>query len=326
MMLFRTLMVLMALLPMLPVTAAQAQTTETYPSKPIRIVVPWATGGFNDTLARLLGEKLSAEFGQQVIVENRPGAAGTLGSEMVARAKPDGYTVLLATADTHAISAAVYPSLRYDPQRDFTPISLLVSQPVALWVSAESPLKNLADFIAYAKEKPGEVTYASNGNGSATHLGMESFARIAGIQMLHVPYKGTGPALIDMLGGRLDTMFLSVQAAGPHGTAGKLRPLAVSSDGRSSGLPQVPTFAEAGQPFQLALWQGLMAPKNTPSAIVDLLAKASAKAMDAPDIKARMDALGIDVIGSDPHVFQTFLADEVRKWRTAADALNIKFE
>ncbi len=326
MMLFRTLLVLVALLFMPPVMVAQAQAIDTYPSKPIRLVVPWATGGFNDTLARLLGEKLSAEFGQQVIVENRPGAAGTLGSEMVARAKPDGYTVLLATADTHAISAAVYPGLRYDPLRDFTPVSLLVSQPVALWVSSESPLRTLAEFIAYAKGKPGEVTYASNGNGSATHLGMELFARIAGIKMLHVPYKGTGPALIDMLGGRLDTMFLSVQAAGPHGTTGKLRPLAVSSDGRSPGLPQVPTFAEAGLPFQLALWQGLMTPKDTPPAIVDRLAKASAKAMAAPDIKARMDALGIDVIGSDPSSFQKFLADEVRKWRTAADDLNIKFQ
>jgi len=303
-----------------------AQTTDRYPSKPIRIVVPWATGGFNDTLARLLSEKLGAELGQQVIVENRPGAAGTLGSEMVARAAPDGYTLLLATADTHAIGAAVYPKLRYDPVHDFAPISLLVSQPVAIWVSAKSQIMSLNDLIAYARTKPGAVTYASNGNGSATHMGMEMFSRAAGIQMLHVPYKGTGPALIDMLGGRLDTMFLSVQAAGSHGESGKLRPLAVSSNTRSSGLPTVPTFAEAGHPFRLALWQGLVAPKGTPSAIVNRLAQIAGKAMAEPDIKARMNALGVQVLGSTPEEFRLFLAEEIHYWREAADTLNIKID
>lgn len=317
---------------LLAVTAAfalplAAMAAEAYPSKPVRLVVPWATGGFNDILARLLAEQMSKSLGQQVIVDNRAGAAGTLGSGFVAQAAPDGYTLLLATGDTHAIAPAVYPKLRYDPQRDFAPISLLVSQPVALWVPAESSSRDLAGFIATAKANPGKVTYASNGNGSVTHLGMEAFAQKAGINLLHVPYKGSGPALIDMLGGRLDGIFLSVQAAGSQATSGKIRPLAFTSAERSSALPAVPTFSEAGVPgFQLALWQGLVAPKGTPPDIVNRLAIESAKALAAPEIRERMASMGVEVIGSNPERLQRFLADEVLRWKGLANSLNVKLD
>ena len=306
--------------------AQSASAADDYPNKPIHLVVPWSVGGFNDMLARLLAEKMSTSMGQQIIVENRPGAAGTLGSEYVARAKPDGYTLLLATADTHAISKAIFAHLRYDPQRDFTPISLIVSQPVILWVSSESDTKNFADLLKKAKENPGKVSYASNGAGSVTHLGMESFAKAANISLLHVPYKGSGPAMIDLMGNRVDAMFMSIQAAGSQATSGKLTPLAVTAEKRVPAMPNVPTFTEAGIPFKLALWQGLVAPKGVPADIVNRLAQESAKALKSPEIMERMQPLGVDVIASDPATFKESLAKEITEWKEIADELGVQLD
>jgi len=309
-----------------PLAAGPAAAAD-YPDKVVRLVVPWATGGFNDILGRMLAERMSRGLGQQVIVENKPGAAGTLGSEFVARAAPDGYTLLLATADTHAISPAVYPNLRYDPVKDFEPVAMLVTQPVLLWVRADSPLRTLDDFLAEAKKRPGELTYASNGNGSATHLGMEDFSRAAGIRMLHVPYKGTGPALIDLMGGRLDTMFLSVQAAGPHGESGALRPLALTAGKRSARMPDVPTLDEtccAG--FRLALWQGLVAPKGTPPEVVAKVSQAAVAALQDPEIRDPMAALGVETIGGGPQAFGDFLQQETARWRDVVKSVGVRLE
>lgn len=284
-----------------------------YPDQPIKIVVPWAPGGFTDRLGRLLAEKMSKTLGQSVVVDNRPGASGSIGSEQVARAAPDGYLLILSTSDS---TVRLIQDNHVDAASDFAQISLLASQPVYLAVGTTMSAKTIGEFIAAAKARPGEVSYASSGEGSAVHLGMELFASAAGIRLNHIPYKGMAPALTDLIGGRVDAVLLSLQGSLGHFDTGKLRPLAITSTMRSPLNPNVPTLAESGVPnFKLTLWYGLAAPKGTPPAVVELLNTSVRDALAQPDIQRALKEGGTDPIGSSPAELQSFIANEVVTWR-----------
>jgi len=310
---------------------ATVATAADYPTQPIRIVVPWVAGGFTDVLGRLLAEKMTKTMGQPVIVENKAGATGGIGSEFVSRAAPDGYTLLLTTSDAlvwnvnvakaHASDPAANAKPTYDPVQDFTQVVLIGTQPVLLFVGSEVPARTLSEFVAMARAKPGAVSFGSSGEGSAVHLGMEMFSAAAGIKLNHVPYKGINPALLDVIGGQVQSLFISLQGAGGYIKAGKLRPLAITSLTRSALAPEVPTLAESGYPnFQLTLWYGLAGPKGMPADIVDKLNKAVKAALNEPDVRERLTAGNTTVIGSTPDESRTFLVNETAKWGDAVVA------
>lgn len=308
-------------------SAVGAGAADDFPSKPLKIVVPYPPGGSADLIARMVAEKLGHSLHQSVIVDNKGGATGMIGSEYVARAEPDGYTLLLAIADTHAINPAVMSKLSYDPVKDFVPISLLATQPFVLAVGPKLPVKRLGEFVAAARANPGTVTYASNGVGGLQHLAMELFSSAAGIKTLHVPYKGAGPALADVMGGQVDSIFISLQGAGGNFKGGKLRPLAITSASRLAEAPDIPTFAESGYPkFQMYQWYGILAPKGTPPAIIDRLNRAVTAAILAPDVAAKLKASGTEPVGSTSDKFRSFLAGEIAQWGAVAKANNIHVE
>jgi tripartite-type tricarboxylate transporter receptor subunit TctC len=307
--------------------AAGPAAAETYPSKPITIVVPYPPGGSADLIGRMAAEKLSKSIGQPTIVENRGGGSGAIGSEMVARARPDGYTLLVAIADTHAINPAVAAHLNYDPKMDFAPISLLAVQPFLLAVGPTVQATSLADFIKAAKEKPGNLTYASNGAGGLQHLAMEMLSPVAGISLLHVPYKVAAPALSDVMGGHVDAIFISLQGGGTNLKSGKLRPLAITSANRLDVAPEIPTFTEAGYPtFQVQQWYGLLAPRGTPAEIVAKLNEHVAAGIKAPDVSEKLLSVGTEPRGSTPEEFAAFLDHEIAQWAGVAKANNIKIQ
>ena len=307
--------------------AHPASAQDGYPNRMIKLVVPWAPGGFNDVLGRLVADHMSKAMGQRVIVDNRPGATGTIGTEAVARSDGDGYTLLMATADTHAIAPSTFSQLRYNPVKDFTPVSLLVAQPVVIWVGEMMPAKSLADFVKMAKDKPGVVSYASIGTGSTTHLGMERFNIAAGIELIHVPFKGSGPAMSDVLGGRIDAILVSFGGAGSHATSGKLRPLAITSSSRSPFAPTIPTVAESGYPgFELTLWNGVMVPSSTPAPIVQRLEKELKDAVRSPEVKDKLAGLGVEPLGTSSAEFKEFLAREMVQWGEAAKAAKVQLD
>jgi tripartite-type tricarboxylate transporter receptor subunit TctC len=307
--------------------AASPAMAETYPSKPITIVVPYPPGGSADLIGRMVAEKFSRSIGQTTIVENRGGGSGAIGSEIAARARPDGYTLLIAIADTHAINPAVNSKLNYDPKKDFAPISLLAVQPFALAVGPTVPVKTLADFIKLAKEKPGKLTYASNGAGGLQHLAMELLSPVAGISALHVPYKGAAPALSDVMGGHVDAIFISLQGAGSNFQTGKLRPLAITSAKRLDVAPEIQTFTEAGYPaFQVQQWYGLLAPRGTPADVIAKLNEHAAAAMKAQDVSEKLLSAGTEPRGTSAAEFTTFLDREIAQWADVAKTNNIKIE
>jgi len=298
-----------------------------YPSRPIKIVVPYPPGGSADLIGRMVADKMSKSIGQPTIVENKGGASGAIGSDFVAHAQPDGYTIAIAIADTHAINPAVNPKLPYDAQKDFVPISLLATQPFVLAVGPSVQARTLAEFVASAKQNPGKLTFASNGPGGLQHLAMELFAQIAGIKLLHVPYKGAAPALSDVIGGQVDAIFISLQGAGGNLTGGKLRALAITSPERLTVAPDIPTFAESGYPrFRMAQWYGLLAPKGTPADIVQKLNAEARAAMNAPDVAEKLKAVGTEPVGSSAEQFQTFLAGEIVQWAKVAKDNVIQIE
>jgi tripartite-type tricarboxylate transporter receptor subunit TctC len=307
--------------------AASPAFAETFPSKPITVVVPYPPGGSADLIGRMVAERFSRTIGQTAIVENRGGGSGGIGSEMVARARPDGYTVLIGIADTHAINPAVNASPNYDPKKDFTPISLLAVQPFALAVGPTVQATSLAEFIKAAKEKPGKLTYASNGAGGLQHLAMELLSPTAGISVLHVPYKGAAPALSDVMGGHVDAIFISLQGAGSNFKSGKLRPLAITSASRLDVAPEIQTFTEAGYPaFQVQQWYGLLAPRGMPAEIVAKLNEHAVAAMRAPDVSEKLKSSGTEPRGSTPAEFAAFLDREIAQWAAVAKANNIRIE
>jgi tripartite-type tricarboxylate transporter receptor subunit TctC len=304
----------------LPV-AAQAP----WPSKAITYVVPFAPGGNTDTLARLIAQKLSAALGQPVVIDNKPGAGGNIGSDFVAKAKPDGYTILGGTISSHAINASVYPKLPYDVVKSFEPVILLGTSPLVLVTGAATPYKSLQDVIAAAKAKPGDLTFASAGGGTSPHLAGELLKLIAQVKMEHVPYKGSGPAVTDVVAGHVPLMFDTTLVVGSHVKAGKLRALAVTSSKRVSSMPDVPTAAESGVPgFEVATWQAVFAPAGTPKPIVDRLNSEIAQILKQPEIQARLAELAVEPGGGSPESLGEMQKADVVKWEKVVREAGVK--
>ena len=297
-----------------------------WPTKPVTYVVPFPTGGTTDILARLIGQKLGAVLGTTFVVDNRGGAGGSIGSELAARAPADGYTIVGGTVSSHAINVSLYPRLGYDPIKSFVPVVLIGANPVVLVVGEKSPFKSLKDVIAAAKAKPDTVTSASAGNGTSQHMTLELLGYKAGAKFVHVPYKGSGPAIQDVIAGQVDMMFDTTVVAGPHIQSGKLRALAVSSSKRLESMPDVPTVAETLPGFEVLSWQGIFAPAGTPKAIVDRLNTEILKILATQEMQDRLKALGMQPSTFTPAQFGAFQKDEVAKWAAVVKATGIKLE
>jgi tripartite-type tricarboxylate transporter receptor subunit TctC len=312
----RRLLISAGLLPATTLSWAQSG----WPNKPVRIIVPFAAGGTTDILARALAPELGKAFGQTFIVDNKPGAGGNIGADMIAKSAPDGYNLLMGTVGTHAINAALYPKMPFDPVRDFVPITLVAGVPNVLVINpakAEAQkIANVADLIRYAKANPGKLNMASSGNGTSIHLSGELFKSMTGTYMLHFPYRGSGPALLDLIGGTMDVMFDNLPSALPQIKAGKLKALAVTSATRSAAVPDLPTIAEAGpvKGFDASSWFGLLAPAGTPTDIVNRLQQETAKALQSPSLKERLLSQGAIPGGQTPAEFAKFIAAETSKW------------
>ncbi len=285
----------------------------TYPVKPIRLIVPYPPGGGNDTMARAIGTRLTEAWGQQVIVDNRPGANGLIACEITAKAAPDGYTLLMANIASHAINPALYKKIPYDPIRDFAPVSLLGTTANVLVVHPSTPAKNLKELIALAKAKPG-LTYGSNGVGSSQHLAGALFGSTFGLNLVHVPYKGTGPMMTDLLGGQITMSFANMVAALPPVRSKRLVPIAVTSLKRASSLPDIPAIAEMVPGFEATSWWGIVSTHDTPRAIVEALNHEIVKALATPDMKTFMGSLGAEPHPTTPQAFGAFIRSELAKW------------
>ncbi len=285
-----------------------------YPHKPIRMIVPYPPGGPTDVLGRIVAQKLSESLGQQVVVENRPGASGMIGAELVAKAAPDGYT-LLTNASIHVINPSLYPKMNFDALRDFAPVSLIAQVPLILVVNPGLPVKSVQELIALGKAEPNRLNFGSSGNAAAPHLAGESFKIATGIQMQHVPYKGSAPALTDLIGGQVQLIFDSMPSAMPHVKSGKVRALAVTTAKRSPTVPDLPTIAESGVPgFDISTWYGVWAPAGTPKDIVNRVSAEIAKALQQPAVRERLAALGAEPVGNTPEEFAAYCQSELAKW------------
>jgi tripartite-type tricarboxylate transporter receptor subunit TctC len=288
--------------------------SEPFPDRAITLVVPYAAGGGADIVGRLIAQKVSEGLGQQMIVENRAGAAGNIGASYVAKSKPDGYTLLL-TGPNHTTNVSLFRNLTYDPVKDFSPISLLTVAPYLLVVNPTVKVNNLAELISFARTSPIPIAYGSAGNGTAGHLAMELLKSMAGIDMLHVPYKGSAPMLTDLIGGRVLVGFDNVLSALPYISASQLRAIASSGAQRSAGLPAIPTIAESGLPgFEVMVWQGVLAPAGTPPAVIALLNQQFAIALKSPAVSERLAAMSIASFGNQPDEFAQFLKNDIAKW------------
>jgi tripartite-type tricarboxylate transporter receptor subunit TctC len=295
-----------------------------YPSKPIRLVVPYPPGGGTDIVARLLAQKLSQSMGQQVIVDNRGGASTIIGTDQVAKAAPDGYTIGLIT-DSHAINASFFPKLPYDSANGFTPISQLVYVPLVMVATPSANIRSFEDFIALARSKPGAINYASIGNGTPHQLAMEWIKSLAKIDVNHVPYKGVAPALADLIAGQVQVMFTGTSTAAPYVKQGRLIPLAVTSSKRQASFPMVPTVAEAGlQKFEFMSWYGIVAPAGTPRKAVQRLSHEIKVALGEPGVKERLEAIGVVASTSSPEEFRNFLRKETEKMAKLVNMTGVK--
>jgi len=293
--------------------AAHAQT---YPAKPIRLVIGFPPGGSNDIVARQLAPKLTQLLGAQVIVENRPGANATIATDQVAKATPDGYTIMLGSASPLVISPFTYPNLPYDTLRDFAAITTVASTPEMIAVHPSLPVHNLKDLVALAKSQPGKLSFASSGNGGLPHLAIELFKNLGKVNVLHVPYKGAGPAAIDLIGGHVHAMIIDMPALAPGVKSGKLRGIAITAEKRTPLLPELPTTAEQGMPGLIAVnWFGIMAPAKTPAPVIERLYGAFVKAATAPEMKEQFDKVGVDpYVHASPEAFTGFLRQELTRW------------
>ena len=296
-----------------------------YPNKPILLVVPFAPGGSSDFLSRLIGAKLTEAWKQQVVVESRPGGAGNIAMDAVQRAKPDGYTLILGHVGTLAVNPAMFAKLPYDPIKGFVPVGMIATVPTLLVVNPSVPAKNFKEFLVLAKAKPGTIYYGSAGNGSSGHLAMEYLKQAANIDLTHVPYKGTGPMVTDLLGGQTQATFTGATPLIPHIKQGKLRPIAVGGTKRIAALPDVPTVAESGLPgFETSQWYGILAPAGTPDAIVKKLNTELNRILKSPEVVERMTADGSVPQGSTPEEFAKFIASEQKRWGQVVKTANIK--
>ena len=309
----------------LPATQAHAQ--DKWPSKPINYVVPFAAGGTTDVLGRLIGQRLSVALGQPVVVENRAGAGGNIGSDYVAKAAPDGYTLVGGTISSHAINVSLYPRMPYDPVKQFQPVALIGTLPNVLVVNADSPWKSVQDVIAAARVPGTQVTFGSSGNGTSQHLAGELFAKLADVKLLHVPYKGSSPAMQALLGKQVDLVFENSVAAMPLIQSGKLRALATTGSKRAGELPDVPTLAEAGlKGYEIVSWQAIFAPAGTPAPVVDRLAGEIGKILADPAVRGRLAQLGIEPSGAGPAQLGAFQKAEVAKWGQLVKSAGIRLE
>ena len=307
----------------LPLSRAFAQT---WPVRPIKIVVPSPPGGSTDQLARLVGQRLQAAWGQNVLIENKPGAGLRLGAEFVAKSAPDGYTLLMAAVH-HSIAQAVYTKRAYDLQRDLTPISVVAVVPNVLIVPASLPVANVADLVALARKEPRKLSYGSTGLGTAHHLIGEQFSDMTGVDILHVPYKGSAPALVDLMGGQIQIMFDTVASCLPHIKSGRIKALAVATAKRSSALPEVPTLAEAGlEGFDIASWFGLMAPAGTPGDIVTRLQAEIAKMLATPEMRAQLGPMGAEPVGNTPEQMKQQVDAEVKRFGDLAKKARLQLD
>ena len=314
-----------AALALVPFTVAPVNAQD-YPVRPVKVVVPFSPGGAVDGPMRVIAQELSKRMGQQVIVENKPGAGATIGTEAVARSAPDGYTLLLAS-QTNAISASLYTKLAYDPIEDFVPVSLIGREPGVLVVNPALPVKTFGEFIAYVKERPGKIDYASSGNGSGQHLFTALLASLTGIKMNHIPYRGSGQATTDLLGGQVSVSIPGTAGMVGHIKAGKLRALAVTGAKRSPQLPDVPTIMESGVPgFEAYVWMGLLAPKGTPAPIVEKIHRDLLQALASSEVKAYMATAGIELVGSTPAEFGRYFRAEKDLWAKVVRDTGAKIE
>ena len=303
--------------------AAHAQ----YPTKPIKIVVPFPAGGTTDILARAVAADLQKAFGQAVVVENKAGAGGNIGSDSVAKSSPDGYTLLMGTVGTHAINVSLYPKMPYDAVKDFAPVSLVAGVPNVLVASPSFPVNSVKDLVDAAKKAPDKITFASSGSGTSIHLSGELFKQLAGVQMTHVPYKGSSAALPDVISGQVNVMFDNAPSVIQHIRGGKLKAIAVTSDKRSPALPGVPTIAESGLPgFEASSWFGVLAPAATPKDIVDKLSGAIAKSLQTPEMKERLAGQGAVAVGNTPEQFSAHIKSEIDKWSKVVKASGAKVD
>jgi tripartite-type tricarboxylate transporter receptor subunit TctC len=306
---------------------APAYCADPYPLKTVRVVVPFAAGGSTDLLARSIAQRLNEAWKQPVIVDNRAGGGGVVGSEHVAKSAPDGYTLLVGTVSTHAVASSLYAKLPYDAQRSFAPITEFAYIPQLLSVHPSIPVKSVKDLVALAKTRPGALDYGSAGSGSASHMAMELFKSMAQVSIVHIPYKGSGPALTDLLGGHLSMMFDVIMTSQPHVQSGKLRGLALSSLKRSAVMPEVPTIAESGYPgFEALVWFGLFAPAATPPEIVRKVQEDIARALQSPKMREVLASQGLEVVASTPSDFGARVGAEIGKWRKVIQVAGIKLE
>jgi tripartite-type tricarboxylate transporter receptor subunit TctC len=306
--------------------AAPAHAQANYPQKPVRVIVPFPAGGSNDALCRIVGEKLSGAWNQPVIVENKPGAGGNIGAEVAYRGEPDGYTLLCAPPPPLAINHNLYKSLPYDPTK-FVPVTVLALVPNVITARKDFPAESARELVAYAKANPGRVTYASQGNGSTSHLTAEMFATMTGIKLVHVPYKGEGPALVDLTAGRVDIFFGNIAAALRFQKAGQAKFFGVTNRTRSPAAPDVPTAGEAGYPDLVSVtWFAVVAPPGTPDTIARKISADTAAALKLPDVRTKFLDQGAEPVGQDPAATAAFIRDEERRWREVIKSANVTLE
>ena len=323
----RTRAAVLACIATLAGSGAGSALAQNYPTRVVRIVVPQAPGAQSELFARMLGQKLGESLGQPVVNDPRPGAGGAIGAEVAARAAPDGYTLLMATNSTHGSNPALYAKLPYDPVRDFAPITLTVGMPYVLSVHPSLPVTTLKQLIAFAKSRPGQLNFASAGNGSTHHLCGELFKSMTRISIVHVPYKGGPPATAATLGGEVSLLFNTVGSVQPSIKSGRLRALGVTTSGRSGALPDVPTMAEAGLPgFELQSWFGLLAPAATPKPIISRLNAETIKALNTPEMKSAVATMGANVMSGSPEQFADYIKSEIARIGEIVKAAGIKAE
>jgi len=319
MLLYRLLLVALAMANVYPALA------ETWPTRPIRFIVPFAPGGGGDVVGRIIGQRMSEQLGKPLVIDNRAGGGGTLGCELAAKAAPDGYTLLLGNVGPIAVGPALYPKLAYDPVRDFAPVTMIASFPNLLVANPGLPFKTVPELVAYAKSRPGQLNFASAGAGTSTHLAGELFKSVAGIDVVHVPYKGGAAAMTDIIAGQVAYYFGTMPSSMPLAKAGKLRALAVTSLTRSPAAPEVPTIAESGYPkFETAAWYGLMFPTGTPREIVARTNAATMVVLALPDIRERLVHEGSEPLGSTPAQFGAYIKAEIAKWSGVVKAAHLK--
>ncbi|WP_296015471.1 tripartite tricarboxylate transporter substrate binding protein [uncultured Agrobacterium sp.] len=304
-------------------TAAYA---EGFPERAITLVVPFAAGGSTDVVARVIAQKMGDALGQQIVVENVGGAGGNLGADRVARAEPDGYTILMGTVATHALNPLILKTKPYDPEKDFAPISLLVIVPNVLVVNPQLPVNNVAELIALLKKEPDKHAYASSGNGTPLHLSGELFKSMAGVEMQHVPYKGSGPALNDLLGNQISIMFDNLPSSSAHIKSGTLKALGVTTAERASSFPDVPTIAETVPGYETYTWNALFAPAGTPPEAIAKLNEAAKTALSDPDVAKRMADFSAKIVGSSPEELKTHVSEEIAKWGPVVKEANVQMD